>query len=402
MVPHSVEHRLTSKTVVLGVTSDVSLHLLRGFPEHLAARGWHVHLVSSAGPRLELFDGSSAISVHSLEMQREPSPLHDFRSLFSWVRLLRRIRPDVVSVGTPKAGLLGAVAAYLVRVPVRVYLLRGLRLETSRGVKRWILTLAERVTMRCSTDVLAVSESLRKRAVDLRLTSDVRIRVLAAGSSNGVDTSEFDPARFAAISLSSLRDEIGLSAEIPTIGFVGRLTKDKGLYDLASALEILSKDGVMHQLLVVGGKDDASSADTLTRLKSLNIPVITVGHVQEPAQYYALMDVFCLPSYREGFPNAVLEASSMGVPVVVSDATGMPDSMEDNVTGISTPVSDPAQLAQALKLLLTDHDLASSMRVSAREWVRSRFERAAVQAAFADDLDRSLASAVRPKKKRSS
>ena len=117
--------------IVLGVTVDLSLRLMAGFPQYLAERGWDVHVVSSPGARLDALAGVDGVTVHALTMAREPSPVSDLRSLIAWMRLLRRLRPDVVSVGTPKAGLLGGIAARLTRVPGRVYMLRGLRLETS-------------------------------------------------------------------------------------------------------------------------------------------------------------------------------------------------------------------------------------------------------------------------------
>jgi hypothetical protein len=148
-------------TIVLATTVDVSLTLLKGFPAFLVSRGWDVHVVSSGGPRLSALGEIDGVTVHVIPMRRAPSPFADAIALRAWVRLLRRLQPTVVSLGTPKASLLGLVAARICRVPARQYLLRGLRLHTTRGVLRAVLRISERMAMAMSTDVVAVSASLR-------------------------------------------------------------------------------------------------------------------------------------------------------------------------------------------------------------------------------------------------
>ena len=175
------------RTILLAVTSDVSLSLMAGFPAYLVSQGWDVHVVSAPGPKLQPLAELDGVSVHALEMRRDPAPLHDLRSLMSWIRLLRKVRPDVMSVGTPKAGLLGSLAGLLTRVPARVYLLRGLRYETTAGLKRTILLGLERLSAACSHKVVAVSESLRKTAVADGVSPAHKMVVIGSGSSNGVD-----------------------------------------------------------------------------------------------------------------------------------------------------------------------------------------------------------------------
>ena len=241
------------KKIVLAVTIDDSLQFLRGYPEYLVERGWEVHVVSNAGPRLAQLSSMAHVHTHAIKMDRRPNLVQDMRSLSRWLALTRRIRPVAVSVGTPKAGLLGTVSAWALRVPIRIYLLRGLRLETSTGVSRSMFALAERIAMMCATHVLAISPSLRRRAVELRLVSAAKIRVLGHGSSNGTDTAEFDSSRFDISELNRLRRECGLVPGIPVVGYVGRLTRDKGLFVLADALDALFAQGTSAQLLVVGG-----------------------------------------------------------------------------------------------------------------------------------------------------
>ncbi|MCY7287084.1 MAG: glycosyltransferase family 4 protein, partial [Cryobacterium sp.] len=327
------------------------------------------------------------IFTHPIDMRRGPSPFDDLRALWLWVRLLRRVRPDVVSVGTPKAGLLGAVSAKLVGVKHRVYLLRGLRLETSTGVRRAILAIVERLTMRAATRVLAISPSLADRAVELELLPREKVSVLHHGSSNGIDTSEFNPRRFRAVETDLLRREVGIPPVVPVVGFVGRLTRDKGLFVLAEALELLADRSIPFHALIVGGVDDVTGDAAIERLKRNGIPVSITGHVSEPAHYYALMRLLCLPSFREGFGNVIIEASSMEIPVVATAATGVVDAVNDCKTGLLSAVGDAEQLADNLARLLTDAECANRMGRAGRAWVLDRFERQDVQRSYADDLE---------------
>jgi len=361
--------------ILLGVTVDLSLSLMEGFPEYLRDRGWQVHVVSSPGPRLERLGHERGITVHAVSMERAPRPFADLRSLFRWIRVVRMVRPRVVSVGTPKAALLGAVAAWLTRVPVRVSLLRGLRLETSTGLQRFILTWMERLTSATATDVLAVSPSLRTRAIELELVPEKKIRVLGLGSSNGVDIRAMDSA--------APLDEahrVALTEGVPVIGFVGRLAADKGLGTLADARAELVARGVDHQLLLVGGVDEDHDSAAMERLLNSGRPAVVVGQVPRAWPYFRLMDVLCLPTLREGFPNVVLEAAGSRVPTVTTDATGAIDSVVDGETGFLVPVGDASALADALATVVSDPSLARRLGSAARDRAERDFDRPLVWA----------------------
>ena len=267
---------------------------MEGLPAYLRDHGWDVHVVSSPGTRLDRLREEPGITVHALPMARPPRPIADLRSLWRWIGLLRRVRPAVVSVGTPKAALLRSVAAWLTRVPVRVSLLRGLRLETAQGMQRRILTVMERLTSGAATDVVAVSPSLRDRAIGLGLVRPGKVVVLGHGSSNGVDLAAIDAAADGA-----LAEPVQLVAGVPVIGFVGRLAVDKGLDTLAAARELLVARGIDHQLLVVGGIDEESDPATIARLVESGRRAVQVGQVPRAWPYFRLMDVLCLPTLRE-------------------------------------------------------------------------------------------------------
>lgn len=367
-------------SIVLGVTSDISISLMTGFPEHLAAQGWDVHVVCSAGPRSTALAHAAGVTVHHLEMRRDPAPLDDLKALVRWTSLLRSIRPDVISVGTPKAGLLGGIAALLTRVPARVYMLRGLRYETTEGLKWSIFVALERVSVACAHRVIAVSSTLRDVAVADRLGRAGKFRVIAAGSSNGVDVERFETTPEARAQAQA--DRWPDRPEVPVVGFIGRIHPDKGLDLLADAVEILAERQVPGRLLVVGGSDDPAGEDLVRRLEASRWDVEIVGAVDDVAPLLEVMDVLCLPTKREGFPNVVLEAAAAGIPTVATQATGVPDAVVDGVTGVVCSDREPATLADALYDLLSDRELCRSRGTAARSRVEAEFSRATVWASY--------------------
>lgn len=380
--------------ILLAVTVPISLILMRELPDLLVDDGWDVHIVSAPGPELSRLASQAHVTVHPLRMKRDPSPLSDAGSLVQWIRLLRSVRPHVVSVGTPKASLLGAIASWITRVPRRVYLQRGLRLETATGPLRGVLAATEWLTIRASHSVVAVSPSLRSTLVRLRLGPASKMVVLGSGSSNGVDVGFFTNERNIG-SAREIADELGLDPHSPVVGFVGRLAADKGLSELAEARTLLKERGIDHQLLVVGGSDAVAGASHPTTAGAFGSKTFFTGAVANTAPYYQLMDVLCLPTYREGFPNVVLEAAAAAVPTVTTIATGAVDSVKPGVTGLLVPVRSAAGLASALAELLQSPELRRSMGSAAHEWVDAEFRRDRVARLHADFYAEQLPAPLR-------
>ncbi len=376
------------RTVVLGVTADQSITLLRGLPQFLREQGWDVHVVSTPGPLLERLAADEGVTVHGLAMARNPSPLSDLRALAKWIALLQKLRPASLMVGTPKAGLLGSLAGFVTRVPRRIYVLRGLRLETTTGLPRFALASLERLTAAASHTVLAVSHSLAQLYIDSRLAPRRKVRVLGEGSSNGVDVHAHELGALPEGALADAQARASLTPDLPVIGFVGRLTRDKGLAVLMEAAERLSAKGLSFQLLLVGGVDSEDGREILARLMESAIDVSAVGHVDDPRPYFHLMDVLCLPTFREGFPNVVLQASASRVPTVTTRATGAVDSVVDGVTGLLADIGDSSSLAAALEPLIRDPDRRMAMGQASRKRVMQHFDQVDVWARTADMLTR--------------
>jgi glycosyltransferase involved in cell wall biosynthesis len=313
-------------------------------------------------------------------MRREIAPLADLVSLLRLWWVLWRLRPDVAEFSTPKAGLLGGLASWLAGVPARVYMLRGLKLETSKGIKRAILLAAERASSRFAQVVLCNSESMRSEAVALGVAPSAKMQLLGSGSSNGVDVERFSPGP------SDVRSRLNIPDEAPVVGFVGRLTRDKGIPELVEAFDTILKDAPEARLLLVGwfdASEDALGAGVRARIES-HPRIHCTGFVVDTAPYYRAMDLMVLPSWREGFPNVVLEAAATGLPVITTECTGSRDSVVPEVTGLLIPPGYPEAISEAVLKLLRDPRQRRRMGDAARDWVCAH---------FADELVLRLATA---------
>ena len=352
-------------TILLGVTTQELCLILGGRIRVLRRAGFRVVLVSGPGELLERTASCTGVKCVALPMRRSIAPLADLVALFRLWWILGNYKPDLVEFSTPKAGLLGMLAALLRGVPRRIYMLRGLKLERSRGFKRWVLLTAERVACSCAHRVLCNSKSLRAEALALGLAPSAKLLVLGEGSSNGVDVERFSPGP------SAVREQFSIPREAPVVGFVGRLTRDKGLPELIEAFDrILLAEPSTH-LLLVGWFDraeDALAAELRRRI--LTHPRIhCTGFVADTAPYYRGMDLMVLPTWREGFPNAVLEAAATGIPVVTTESTGARDAVVAEVTGLLIPPGYPEAIVEAVVKLLRDPARRFQMGRAARAWV---------------------------------
>jgi len=347
--------------------------------DEFQSRGYEVHVVTSDGPEVPRLR-KRADAVHIIPMERTISPLADLRALWAWVRILRRIRPEVVFGGTPKAALLSMVASRLNRVPRRAYFLQGLRLEGTAGTQRWLLGSMEWLTSSSSHVIVAVSPSLAARYQELHLAAGRPIEVPHHGSSHGVDSDYFSPIPRD----TSFIYDLAMDPEVPIVLFIGRLTSDKGPDALIGALDLLRLEGIGLQLLVLGAQDEEDSSQYRERIEASTTPVRVIDHLLDVRPYIAAADLLVLPTRREGMPNVVLEAAAMGVPSVTTTATGAVDSVADGETGILVPPDDPRNLATAIRRLLTDPELHQRMGESARLRAVTFFQPRDVAKAIAD------------------
>ncbi|MCX5743414.1 MAG: sugar transferase [Proteobacteria bacterium] len=364
------------RVVHLTTVAESLIGFLRGQVDHLRAHDFEVTAIASPGPHLDKFAREhAATEVLGIEMRREITPLADLRALAALVAALRRIRPTIVHAHTPKAGLLGMLAGWLTRTPVRIYHMRGLPLETATGWRRHVLRATERTSCAAASQVLCVSRSLREIAIAEGLCAPGKIEVLAHGSGQGVDArGTYDPARLPADARATTRGKHGIPADAVVIGFVGRLVRDKGLVELVGAWQALRVTHPDVHLMVVGVLEarDAVPADVLQAFQD-DPRVHVTGFDWNTPPLYAAMDVVVLPTYREGFPNVPLEAAAMQKPIVATRVSGCVDAVVDGETGLLVDVRDAAARAAGLARYLDDPALREAHGRAARARVLTSF-----------------------------
>ncbi len=361
-------HSRRPRLVYCVTAPTVAVYFLRGQLKHMVSAGWDVTLGCSPGKGLDVVRDREGVEVVEIVTPREISPFADLKAVVRWIALLRRIRPDVLNVSTPKGGLIGALAGWWVRVPKRVYVVRGLRYESESGLRRRVLAFAERVTIACATDIVAVSPSVREELTNSGLLGRKSATVIGSGSSNGVDATAIQQ-RIDALDRQAVRQDFGITDPSAfVVAFIGRLRRDKGVPELVAAM---ASEGLRDaHLLTVGDIEDAELGGSLSALGSR---WHSVDWLDDVAPALLACDSVCLPTHREGFPNTVLEAAAAGVSVVTTTATGARDSVIDGVTGLLVPVFAPTALAEALTALSVDPGLRERLGAAAKTRVLQEF-----------------------------
>ena len=361
--------------LVYVTTVPQSLIFFRGHIKYMTDRGFEVHAVSSQGEFLTEIGDQLKIKVHAIDMARQISLLSDFGALAKLYHLFTTLKPTLVHANFPKGGLLGVIAARLACVPAVVYGMRGLLYETRKGAQRRILYSAEALACGLAHLVICNSFSNRARAISLGLCRENKIRVLAHGSSNGVDAAErFNLQNLSPTINQQVRDKYQIPRDTQVVGFVGRIVRDKGIAELESAWQLLKERFPNLFLLLVGPIEghDPVPPEVLGSLRK-DPRVRLVGSVRETPPFYAAMDIMILPSHREGFPNTPLEAAAMELPVVATKVDGCVDAVVDDVTGLLVPPRDPQALATAIERLILDPELRQQMGQAGRQRVLRDF-----------------------------
>ena len=378
--------------VLFGVTVAMTAQaFLRDQMTALADRGWDVHLACSPDDGTDSFQRLAdlrGVTLHPLSMARPVQPLQDVKSLIAWLHLVRDLKPDIVVASTPKAGLLGTLAAKVRRVPARIYHVRGLRAEGLSGPMAAISRASERLATHAATEVLVDSPSLLAAMHGEGLLPHDKGVVLGAGSCCGVDTDWFRPPTDD--ERQDARDAFGFPQHEVVVGFVGRLAVDKGVRELVAATEQARASDRRIRLLLVGPTEDGDAlADTIAKVEDADWATVS-GRTSDPRSIYWALDIFCLPSHREGFPIAPLEAQACGLPVITTDATGCIDSVEREITGWTVPVADASGLTKAILRLSTNQQERTAMGAKARTRAVDDFDARRVRHRVTEFLEASL------------
>lgn len=364
-----------SKKLVRIVTVPISLkHLIRGQASFFQQQGYEVILVSADGPELDAVRQNESVPHFIIPFSRKITLIRDLYCLYLLVKFLRKERPDIVHTQTPKAGLLGMIAAGICKVPRRIHTVGGLPIMTSKGVRKFILRITETVTAHYAHQVLANSHKMAEYMAQENLCHPSKLYVLGRGSSNGIDTTYFDEKAVEG-NCERLRIQHGIPANAFVFLFIGRMVRDKGVTEIVEAFDKLADKNPDVWLLLVGPPEeklDPLKASTWKTIHAHN-RIIHAGYQNDVRPWIKMSNLMLFPSYREGFPNVPLQAASMNVPSIVSNINGCNEIVTHGYNGWIVEPGDRIALQAIMEQLLQNPLELKSASSVAREMVEENY-----------------------------
>lgn len=355
-------------------------------------------LAVSSGPEelLKEVAKREGVSIAQVKMTRAITPAKDLKAVWELYKLFKKEKPLIVHTHTPKAGTVGMLAAKLAGVPHRLHTVAGLPLLESAGAKRKLLDTVEQATYSCATKVYPNSKGLYDIILENGYCRASKLKVIANGSSNGIDTTHFNPSNVSESQQSSLKRDLGLGEKDFVFVFVGRLVTDKGINELVTAFKVLHEEPVKRavKLILVGPLESALDPllpETLHEIDR-NPNIITVGFQKDVRPYLAISNALAFPSYREGFPNVVMQAGAMGLPSIVTDINGCNEIIIENKNGLIVPPKNASVLMDKMLQLVNDEGLYHTLRKNARPMICNRYEQQVVWDAILKEYNELLSS----------
>ena len=372
--------------------------LLKGQLRFMASNGFDVKGVSSEGEELKEVRENEGIVMEAINMSRKITPFQDLKSLWEMWSFLRKERPQIVHTHTPKAGIIGMLAARLAGVPHRLHTVAGLPLMEATGIKRKILNFVEKLTYSSATRVYPNSKGLYDFILQNNFTQSNKLKIIANGSSNGINTAFFSPAQVSEIEKVALREKLNIQPDDFVFVFVGRIVSDKGINELIKAFSELqtaeNNELTGIKLLLVGGLEsdlDPLNPETLAEINQ-NRDIISVGFQQDVRPFFAISDALAFPSYREGFPNVVMQAGAMGLPSIVSDINGCNEIIVEGENGLIIPPKNVEKLKEKMLTLARDKNLYIKLKENSRRMIENRYEQSVVWKALLEEYEGLLQS----------
>ena len=361
------------KKLIIITTVPMSLAtLVKGQAKYLSSY-FDVKLVTSFSEKNQEISKDEGVELKSIDMTRQITIIKDLRALIELYKYFKNQKPDIVYTFTPKAGLLGMMASFLSRVPVRIHNVVGMPLMEATGKKFILLKFIERLTYFFSTNLFCNSFGLKKFINENLTKKDVK--VIAQGSINGVDTEFFKNTK-TLDEKELIRDKFKIDKKDFVITFVGRIVKDKGINELIEAFVDLSKKYNNLKLLLVGDYEEHLNPiknENKILIDSLD-SIITVGFQNDIRDFLSITDLFVLPSYREGLPNSLIEAGSFGIPLLATNINGCNEIIDDGITGILVEKKSAKKLEEAIDKLLEDKELYNSIKLKVRDRIIEKYE----------------------------
>ena len=372
--------------------------LLKGQLRFMASNGFDVKGVSSEGEELREVHENEGIVMEAINMSRKITPFQDLKSLWEMWNFLRKEKPQIVHTHTPKAGIIGMLAARLAGVPHRLHTVAGLPLMEATGIKRKILNFVEKLTYSSATRVYPNSKGLYDFILQNNFTQSNKLKIIANGSSNGINTTFFSPDQVTELERVALREKLNIQPDDFVFVFVGRIVSDKGINELIKAFSELktaeNNELTSIKLLLVGGLEsdlDPLHPETLAEINQ-NKGIISAGFQQDIRPFFAISDALAFPSYREGFPNVVMQAGAMGLPSIVSDINGCNEIIVEGENGLIIPPKNVEKLKEKMLTLAKDKNLYTKLKGNSRRMIENRYEQSVVWNALLEEYEGLLQS----------
>lgn len=375
----SAKQKLIRLTTISGSLNDLLKGQLRFLSDYYEVVG----VASDKGTgRLKEVSEREGVRCIDIPMHREISLLNDVKSLWKLIRLFKREKPYIVHANTPKGSLLAMVAAWTVRVPHRIYTVTGLRFETATGRFRRLLILMEKVTCKCATKVIPEGEGVKKVLITNNITKKP-LKVILNGNINGIDVKFYSRSKEMIQRMDFIKEEGTFN-----FVFVGRIVKDKGINELVKAFSRLLVVYPNVRLQLVGGfeRDLDPLAEDVEKMIEENRKIVAWGFQRDVRLFFAASDILVFPSYREGFPNVVLQAGAMELPSIVTDINGCNEIIRNGVNGKIIPPRDEAALYEMMKWFYEHRDdEVKEMAKRARPMIVERYEQQKVWEALLEE-----------------
>jgi len=372
--------------------------LLKGQLRFMASNGFDVKGVSSEGKELQEVVENEGIVMKVVNMSRKITPFQDLKSLWEMWNFLRKEKPQIVHTHTPKAGIIGMLAARLAGVPHRLHTVAGLPLMEATGTKRKILNFVEKLTYSSATRVYPNSKGLYDFILQNNFTQSNKLKIIGNGSSNGINTTFFSSDQVSETERVTLREKLNIQPDDFVFVFVGRIVSDKGINELIKAFSQLqtaeNNEPTGIKLLLVGGLEsdlDPLNPETLAEINQ-NKDIISVGFQQDVRPFFAISDALVFPSYREGFPNVVMQAGAMGLPSIVSDINGCNEIIVEGENGLIIPSKNVEKLKEKMLTLARDKNLYIKLKENSRRMIENRYEQSVVWKALLEEYEGLLQS----------
>lgn len=377
-------------------TVPISLEKLLEGQLRFMNRHYQLIAISSNAEKMREIAQAEGVQTYAVELTRKITPLKDLIAVYKLYKILKKEQPLFVHTHTPKAGIVGMMAAFFAAVPHRLHTVAGLPLLTTSGVKRRLLTLIEKLTYRFATKVYPNSYALSGIINQLKLTRQNKLKVIANGSSNGIDTDFFNPDRYSVNTINDLKRQLAIKPDDFIFVFIGRIVTDKGINELVAAFDRLSQKQDKVKLLLVGSEErdlDPITESSQTIIKN-NAAIIAAGYQADVRPYLAISKALVFPSYREGFPNVVMQAGAMKLPAIVTDINGCNEIIEEGINGVIVPPKDTAAVYAKMQVFLAmSEQKRLEMGKASRDKMIQRYKREMVWESLLEEYQR-LASDV--------